>query len=170
VTTTQAPRRGAVAVTAGALAIMVALAAGHEGEVRHAYVDRLGKGNPITWCYGETGGGVRIDQTFTHEECVAALSSSARAHAGEVALCLPLGLPDKTAAAFYDAGYNLGTATFCKSSMSRLARQGNLRAACNAIGLYVFTGGKDCRDPRNRCAGIVRRREDERALCLEGLR
>jgi len=159
----------AAGVTAGALAIMVAFTAAHEGEVRHTYVDHIGKGGAVlSYCYGETAGAI-AGRTFTHEECLAQLQASAAAHAKDVVKCLPAGLPDSAAAAFYDAGYNLGAPTFCKSSMSRKALAGDLPGACDALLLYVYSNGKDCRLKASNCAGIVARRKDERALCLSGL-
>ena len=166
------PRTGAPAragVTAGALAILCALAATHEGEVRHAYVDNLGRGQPLAACYGETSG-IIAGKTYTHAECLQMLQASALKHAAEVAKCLPPGLPDSAAAAFYDIGYNMGGPKFCASSMSRKALAGDLSSACNAIGAYVWTNGKDCRIAANRCGGIVRRRNDEIALCRKGLK
>jgi lysozyme len=167
-------RRGKVivgggTVAAGALALMVAFTAPHEGEVRRTYVDMLGKGHPLSYCYGETAGAV-AGKTYTHSECLEALRVSAMDHAQDVAKCLPAGLPDSTAAAFYDFGYNAGAPTFCRSSMARKAKVDDLRGACAALSLYVFTNGKDCRIAANRCGGIVRRRMAERELCLEGLR
>jgi lysozyme len=168
-----APKRRPVApaagVTAGALAIMVAFTAAHEGEVRQTYVDHIGAGGAVlSYCYGETKGAV-AGRTYTHEECLAQLQASARTHFQEVAKCLPAGLPDLTAAAFGDGGYNLGSPTFCKSSMSRKALAGDLPGACDAFLLYVYSNGKDCRLKASNCAGIVNRRRDERALCLSGL-
>ena len=161
----------AAGVTAAALAIMVAFTAAHEGEVRHTYVDHIGKGGAVlSACYGETSANVAVaGRTFTHEECLAQLQASAAAHAKDVVKCLPAGLPDSAAAAFYDAGYNLGAPTFCKSSMSRKALAGDLPGACDALLLYVYSNGKDCRLKASNCAGIVARRKDERTLCLSGL-
>lgn len=157
----------AAGVSAGALALACGFIATHEGEVRHAYVDRLGKGQPLTACYGNTIG--VTNRSYTHQECVDMLKTVALQHAEDAAQCLPEGLPDETAAAFYSLSYNLGAKTFCKSSMSRKAFAGDLPGACDSILLYVWSGGKDCRDPKSGCRGIVKRREDERALCLSGL-
>lgn len=157
-------------VSAAAIAIMVAFTAPYEGQSLVAYVDELGRGKPITWCYGETSGDVKLGDRFTPDECRAALERSAYKHAKAISPCLPTDLPDKTAAAFYDFGYNVGAATFCKSSISRKAKAGDLIGACKAIGLYVYTSGKDCRIKANRCGGIIRRRNDEIRLCLEGLK
>lgn len=156
-------------VAAGALAIMVSFTAVREGEVRHTYIDKAGKGgNVLTYCYGATAG-AKLGQTYTHEECVASLQDQALKHAAEVQGCLPTGLPDKTAAAFYDLGYNIGSTNFCKSSISRKAKAGDLIGACKAIGLYSYSNGKDCRIRSNGCFGVAKRRIDEVSLCLEGL-
>jgi lysozyme len=169
VTAPRDPRRakGAAGVSAVALAIATAMIAAHEGEVRIPYVDRLGRGQPLSVCYGETHG---VEQReYSHAECMAMLERSALKHAEAISPCLPPGLPDQTAAAFYDFGYNVGATTFCKSSVSRKAKAGDLAGACRAIGLYVYSGGRDCRIKANRCGGIVKRRQDEIALCLKGV-
>lgn len=168
----QAPSKKAVggAVAAGALAVLVTLISTHEGEVRHTYVDTLGKGGAVlTYCYGATSG-AKLGQTYTHEQCLASLHTEALKHAGEVQSCLPTTLPDKTAAAFYDLGYNIGSFAFCRSSISRKAMSGDIVGACKAINLYVFSNGKDCRVRSNGCYGIVKRRQDEVNLCLNGLK
>ena len=174
-TTTYAPPKRrpvapAAGVTAGALAIMVAFTAAHEGEVRHTYVDHIGRGEPLTYCYGETVGAV-AGKTYTHEECLAALHKSALKHAQLVAPCLPAGLPDETAAGFYDIGYNVlgSTSAFCKSSMSRKALAGDLAGACDALLLYNKSKGVDCGPRKSGCYGVWARRLDEHALCLKGL-
>lgn len=160
----------AAGVAAGALAIMVAFTSVREGEVRHTYVDRAGKGGSVlTYCYGATAG-ARLGQTYTHDQCVASLRDQAMKHAGEVQACLPTGLPDETAAAFYDVGYNIGSSGFCRSSIARKAMAGDLAGACRAIGLYVYSNGKDCRVRSSGCFGVAKRRQDEVALCLRGLR
>jgi lysozyme len=155
--------------SAAALAVACALIASHEGEVRRTYVDRLGKGSPLTYCYGSTQGAVE-GRTYNHAECLAALETDAKRHAKDIAPCLPPGLPPKTAGAFIDFGYNVGATTFCKSSVSRKALAGDLHGACRSIGLYVYSNGKDCWLKTSRCGGIPRRRADEITLCQEGLR
>lgn len=165
--TAQRVERGA-GVTAGALALACALIAANEGEVRTTYIDALGRGKPLTYCFGSTVGAVQ-GRTYSAEECQQALYRDARQHANDILPYLPPGLPDKTAAAFYDFGYNVGAKTFAASSVSRKAKAGDLAGACRAMGLYVFTQGKDCRIAANRCGGIPKRRAAEVKLCLEGL-
>jgi lysozyme len=155
-------------VSAAALALACGLIASFEGEVRIPYIDSLGKGKPLTVCYGSTINVVPT-RTYTAEECQQMLYRDARSHAHEVQAYLPANLPDQTAAAFYDFGYNVGTTTFARSSIVRKAQAGDLVGACNAISLYTYTNGKDCRIAANRCSGIVRRRNAEVSLCLKGL-
>jgi lysozyme len=150
---------------AAALALAMVLIAAREGEVRHTYTDINGK---LTYCFGSTAGAVR-GKTYTHAECLAALQQDAAAHAAEIAPCLPASLPAPTRAAFISAGYNMGAPTFCRSSMSRRAKAGDLPGACAALSLYVFSGGMNCRLAASRCSGIVKRRVAERELCERGL-
>lgn len=167
--TDKAPAKVAVGATvsAGALALMVVFTAAHEGEVRKTYIDVLG-GGKLTYCYGSTLDAV-AGAVFTHQECLDALQRDGRSHAEAVQHYLPSNLPDQTAAALYDFGYNVGAATFAKSSVSRRALAGDLPGACRAMALYMFTNGKDCRLAASRCAGIPIRRNDEVVLCLKGL-
>lgn len=162
------PTEKAAGVSAIALALACTLIASFEGKVNTTYVDRLGKGQPLTYCYGSTVNAVK-GQTYTDAQCQQALYRDARQHANDILPYLPPRLPDKTAAAFYDFGYNVGAQTFAKSSVSRKALAGDLAGACRAINLYQFSNGKDCRIAANRCGGIPRRRAAEVKLCLEGL-
>ena len=164
------PRRAkqGAGVTAAALALACGMIAAHEGMIPTPYVDRLGKGQPLTVCYGETHG-VIPGKRYTPAECRAMLEISALDHAVEAQACLPYGLPAKTAAAFYDISYNIGARAFCKSSIARKAAAGDLHGACKAVLLYRFSNGRDCSIRSNKCGGVWRRRQDEAALCLEGL-
>lgn len=156
-------------VTAAALASMMLITAKWEGEVRHTYVDKLGKGgNVLTYCYGATEG-AKLGQVYTREQCLESLKVQALKHASAAQRCLPPNLPDDTAAAFYDLSYNIGTAGFCRSSIARKARAGDLEGACRAIMLYTYANGKNCTVRANGCFGIVKRRQDEVALCLRGI-
>lgn len=151
-----------------ALMLSCALTATFEGRENIPYIDRLGKGQPITACYGSTIG-IVWGRRYSDEECRQMLLRDGRSHAEAIQPYLPPNLPDKTAAAFYDFGYNVGAGTFARSSVSRKAKAGDLVGACHAISLYQFTNGKDCRIAANRCGGIPKRRAAEVKLCLEGL-
>lgn len=166
----RAPRRakGAAAVSVAALSLATVMVASHEGIALVPYIDRLGKGQPVTVCYGETRG-VIAGRRYSKAECDAMLKARVLQHAVEAQACLPQGLPTETAAAFYDFAYNVGSTTFCRSSVARKAAVGDLKGACRAIGLFVYSNGKDCRNPASRCSGIVTRRNEEVRRCLGGL-
>ena len=138
------------------------LVGGSEGLRTAAYPDPATRGHPWTVCYAETKG-VKPDDRHTVAECKAMLAASLESYAVSMERCMILPMPDGTYAAFLSLSYNIGTGAFCKSSAARLWNVGEPRAACDAMLKW------------NRAAGIVfpgltRRRQAERALCLEGLK
>jgi len=151
-------KTAAAGITACALAIATAFIAPWEGEELRAYRDIVGV---PTICYGETRG-VRMGDVATHAECQTMLARGVAEFAQAIAPCLPTTVPDKTRAAFISAAYNIGSGAFCNSSMSRRAKAGDLRGACDALMLWVKAGGRTVQ-------GLVNRRSAERALCLQGL-
>lgn len=64
--------------------------------------------------------------------------------------------------------FNLGAGNFRRSTYLKKLKAGELRSACNEFLRWVFVNGKDCRDKKNRCSGIVKRRQAERKVCLYG--
>jgi lysozyme len=52
--------------------------------------------------------------------------------------------------------------------MVRLHNAGQHAEACAQFYRWLFFHGKDCRDPANRCAGLPKRRAQERATCEGG--
>jgi len=150
------------AITAGALAIATTMAANWEGLRTRSYQDVVGV---WTICYGETKG-VVPGQSASPADCKSQLSARLAQFGAEIAPCLPLGLPDKMQAAFIDVAYNIGSAAFCKSSMSRKARAGDLRGACDA--LLAWNKGRIA-GVLQPIKGLTNRRNAERQACLEGL-
>lgn len=116
--------------------------------------------NVLTWCDGETKGVPKA--RYTDAECDVILAKSVYQYEAQIRPCLPPVLPDETRGAFISAAYNIGPGAFCRSSMSRLAKAGDLRGACNALLAWNKAGGRVVR-------GLVNRRAAERALCLKGL-
>lgn len=147
-----------VTAGAGAIAIAAAIIAPWEGVELRAYRDIVGV---PTICYGETRG-VDMGDVATLEECSTMLAVAVREFATAIAPCLPKTLPDKTRAAFISVAYNIGSGAFCKSSMSRRAKAGDLKGACEALLMWNKAGGRVVK-------GLVNRRNAERKLCLEGL-
>lgn len=145
----------------GALAICVGLVGGFEGLRQNAYPDPATRGAPWTICFGSTEG-VKKGDHKSAEECRALLARELVEYDAGVSACVSGPVPDSTQAAFISLAYNIGTGAFCKSSVVRLWNAGDRRGACDAMLRF------------NRAAGVVfpgltRRREAERALCLEGL-
>lgn len=155
-------------VLAGAAAAL-ALIAGFEGyrSVGYHDVGRPTDSNLDAVCYGHTLPNA-AGKRFTEDQCTAFLAHDAVAHGLDIARCLPADLPTDTRGAFTSAAFNLGTAAFCRSSMSRKALAGDLRGACAALELYVYAGKNPDGSPR-RFEGLARRRAAERALCERGL-
>jgi lysozyme len=154
-------RNALVGVTAlGAVA--VGYVGGKEGLRLYSYPDIIGV---WTGCYGETKG-MHKGMKFTKGQCDSMLVDSLVEHEAGMRKCLknPDAIPDKSYFAFLSGTYNIGVGAFCRSSMARLSNLGDLRGACNALMLYVNAGAK------KKVRGLVLRRIDERAMCLEGLK
>lgn len=72
-------------------------------------------------------------------------------------------------AAFLDLEFNIGSGAFCGSTLVRKLNSGDHKGACDEILRWVYADGKDCRIAENNCLGIVKRRYDEHAMCIQGL-
>lgn len=68
--------------------------------------------------------------------------------------------------AYVSFAFNVGARAFCRSTMARKANAGDRLGSCNEFDRWVFVAGKDCRIRANNCAGIVKRRAEEKRLCL----
>ena len=147
------------------LTICVTLAAAFEGFAPHPYIDRIGTGHPITWCYGETkadtGGKVPWNgATFSEAYCKAELAKKlATVYAPAIEKCIHVTMPPHRRAAIVDAAYNLGPNEICKGSIARYLNAGNVPAACKALLSYDRASGRVV-------AGLVRRRQAEYRLCM----
>jgi len=72
-------------------------------------------------------------------------------------------LPDDTFSAAVSIAFNVGCPKMQKSTMFRYFRHGQLVEGCNEFPRWVFGGGKEL-------SGLVTRRQEERQLCLEGVK
>lgn len=68
--------------------------------------------------------------------------------------------------AYVSFAYNVGTNAFCKSTMAKKANAEDRVGSCKEFDRWVYVAGKDCRLKESNCRGIVKRREEEKALCL----
>ncbi|WP_375453466.1 lysozyme [uncultured Methylobacterium sp.] len=130
-----------------------------EGTKLETYRDVVGI---PTACTGETKG-IRMGMRFTRTECDAMLLKRlTEDFAPAMERCARQPMGDDLYAAHLSLAYNIGTGGYCKSSVVRLWNQGDRRASCQAFMLYDKAGGRVI-------AGLVKRRQAERAMCLKGV-
>lgn len=157
----QRPRGSRLKRSAAIAGTAVALVGGFEGLRTAAYADPVGI---PTICFGETRG-VALGDVATRAECDAMLRVRLVEFSIAIDKCLPPDIPDMPYVAFLSAAYNIGPDAFCASSMGRLARNGDLTHACDALLLWnkVTIAGAKVPLP-----GLTNRRRAERDLCLQG--
>jgi lysozyme len=167
-------KKGAAA-GAGAIACCVVFTPVWEGTDLTAKVDRIGTGNPITYCHGMTnadGGAVKVGQKFTAPQCDLLLSKALQRYWDGIAPCIKVDLAVKTSGSLLDAALNAGSAAVCRSPMLARMNAGDIKGGCEAFsGWYVTTKNNG---QRKVIKGLVNRRngdsrKGEKELCLEGL-
>jgi lysozyme len=155
--TTKNQGRGAAWLT-----FAVVMAAAFEGYAPHPYVDRVGTGHPITWCYGETkadGPVPAMNATFTEAECKGDLANKLNTVYGPaIEKCIP-GMPPHRKAAIVDAAYNLGSGAICKGPIARRLNADDVAGGCAALKGYNHASGRVV-------AGLTRRRQAEYVMCM----
>lgn len=130
------------------------------------YVDKLGKGQPLTVCNGVTGAGVVAGRYYTPDDCkrlevprYLAAERQARAalrHWGAYNVWVQ--------ASFIDMVYNLGPGALDGTAIARLANAGDLDGACAQMPRWVrgTVAGQKVTLP-----GLVDRRATTQELCAE---
>jgi lysozyme len=151
-------RKGIAGGGVAALLIATPFVGQWEGLRTSAYLDPVGI---PTICYGSTHG-VKIGQEKTVAECDQLLETELIEYYRAVEEGIDVPLPPARAAALTSFAYNVGISNFNRSTLRRLMNEGKTRQACDELGKWVFAKGMKLR-------GLVRRREAERQLCLEGL-
>lgn len=148
----------AAIVGAAAAAGLLTLTPKFEGTVLHTYRDI---GSVLTYCTGATEN-AQWGKTYTPEECKAQLEKDLARHAEGVMSCIHVALSDGQKVAYVDMAYNVGVANFCGSSVARKANAKDVRGSCDALLMWDKVNGKPV-------AGLTRRRQAEREICLKGL-
>ena len=122
-------------ITSDAIKLAMVLGSYYESSFRHIgtpYVDKLGKGQPLTVCNGITGNGVVAGRYYTPADCY-------RLEVGrykEAEAFLAKGVPTYSAAnvlqqaTFLDFIHNKGTGAFATSTMRRKLLAGDFIGAC----------------------------------------
>jgi GH24 family phage-related lysozyme (muramidase) len=177
------PSAGLAACIAAACLIAAPIAARWEGFAPKVYRDPA---NIATYCFGETEN-VDPSRIYSKSECAALLRDRmARDYAPRIAACLPEIVGNRFIfGALIDASYNAGWKGVCSSPMAALVKAGELTKACNALpGWYVTARYRGKARPaaamkaagwnwtgttwRKTFRGLVNRRNDEKAVCLQG--
>ena len=138
------------------LAICVGCVASFEGLRTIAYRDPVGI---PTICFGEIEG-VRLGDSRTAEECRALLGDRVAEFGRAVDRCVTVPLPPARKAALVSFSYNVGIGAFCGSTLVKKLNANDPKA-CDE--LLRWTKAKGIELP-----GLVKRREQERQLCMEG--
>lgn len=152
-----------------AVVLAMELGAHFESSGRHIgmpYIDRLGKGQPLTVCNGVTGAGVVAGRYYTPDDCKRLelpryLEAERQARA---ALRYWDSYNVWVQASFIDMIYNVGPGVLDGTAIARLANTGNLAGACTQMPRWVrgTVGGKSVALP-----GLIDRRDTTRELCAE---
>lgn len=140
----------------GALAATVALVAAHEGYRAYTYADPVGI---PTACFGHTGPNVRMGQTYTRLQCEKLLIDDLQKAHNAVVQCIRTPLTDNQRVALTSFAYNVGGQALCGSTLAKKANAGDMAGACNELPRWVYAKGI-------KLPGLIRRRAEERALCL----
>lgn len=130
-----------------------------EGMVLRGYTDPIGI---VTACAGHTATAV-LGRPYAKQECNALLQQDLAVHAEGVLECSPglrEHLPQLAAAISF--AFNVGVPRYCQSTMAKKFNAEDYTGACAELLKWVYAGGK-------KLPGLVKRRETEYALCMDGL-
>lgn len=169
---TDQPKKGRIGAGAGigVVALVAALAVftkPQEGLELTTYADPVWGPKLPTACFGDTGPHIRMGQTFTLTECYQMLGKRHHVLVQRVGKCITAEVPAHVAVAVLSLADNAGASAVCKSSLARYINEGAAPATyCPHFGRWVYSAGKDCRIRSNNCAGLVKRRAAEQAMCL----
>ena len=137
------------------------LIATHEGFSSKPYLDT---GGVVTNGFGNAT--INPSKSVTVVEALEDLKTNASNTGKAVTKCVTWPITQGQYDAYTSFAFNVGTNAFCKSTMSKKANQGDKVGSCNEFDKWMFVAGKDCRLKGSNCSGIVKRREEEKKLCL----
>lgn len=139
-----------------------------EGNSLKAYLDAA---NIWTACRGVAY--VPAHSVYTPAQCKAMNESAEGRTLSAIAPLVPSDITPLTFAADGSFAYNIGIGGFKGSSALRLQQQGMMKEGCEAMLKWYKSDGRDCRlekGMKHGCYGVWTRRQDERNMCLEGLK
>jgi lysozyme len=142
-------------------ALGLLLIAGHEGFSSKPYKDT---GGVVTNGFGNAT--ITPSKSVTVVEALGDLKENTTMTGRGVSRCLTAEVTQGQYDAYVSFAYNVGVNAFCKSTMLKLANQGDKVGSCNQFDRWTYVAGRDCKIKSNNCSGIAKRREDEKQLCL----
>ena len=157
------PKTAAGTVAAVAFAIVMHFTPTHEGREYKPYLD---VGNVWTACEGITGG-IDPNHIYTDAECDQLKAQRIRRAEAAVDRHVKVEMTANRRAALIDWTFNLGEGSLARSSMLKKLNAGDVVGACRAILDWMYVGGKDCREKKNKCGGIVTRRQWQHDMCMK---
>jgi len=113
----------------------------------------------------DAGQPLKPGEATTPQQALARKLRDVQAFEGALRRCVTVPLYQYEFDAYIRVSYNIGSRAFCSSTMVRKLNAGDYAGACAEIYRWTMFQGRDCKDPANRCAGLARRRAEERAMC-----
>jgi len=90
---------------------------------------------------------------------------------GALKTCVRVPLYQAEYDVYVDHAYNIGSGSFCSSTIVKRLNAGDYAGACDAILMWRRVGRQDCSEPGNRiCWGLWERRLAAHAKCMEAQR
>ena len=145
---------------AGWLAICITTAGAAEGLRTTAYRDPVGI---PTVCFGETKG-VKMGDRYTVDQCKDMFAARLLEFNIGVDRCVVARMSEERRAAVVSFTYNVGVRASCQSTFVRKLNAGDPKA-CDELRNWVYATKAGV---RIKLPGLVKRREEERKLCMMG--
>lgn len=114
-------------------------------------------GDVPTIGFGTTAG-VKMGDTITPPKALARALTDVETFEGALRDCVTVPLYQHEYDALVSFAYNVGPSAFCGSTLVKKLNAGDYAGACDELPRWVYVGGR-------KVAGLVNRREAERALC-----
>lgn len=139
-----------------------------EGDFKTPYRDQAGV---LTVCKGITGPGVIEGKTYTQDECDALETAYVTKMVKKMGMCVHVPMSNTEWIAYGHWSYNVGTYSFCHSTLNRKLNAEDRVGACHEMGKWTYltlpSGQKiNCRDKKSKCGGLPKRRDFEVNMCL----
>lgn len=137
----------------------------HEGDVMRSYQD-IGH----HWASCEGADDAIPNHTYTQAECDKIDQRALQAKIDGVYALIKVPVTPTLLAAHVSFAYNIGLGAYSRSKTLKLTNSGYATDGCAAMLDYYRAGGYDCKVRANNCYGVWTRRQDEKALCLKGVK